>query len=139
MSLAQVRWIASALTQDERGSLSAFDEPELPFPIRRFFYMHRVPQGQERGGHAHRDTQQCVLAIAGRFMMDVSDGKDSATYALDDPDRALYVPSMTWVRRCAWWLRAPNRSHCMSSRATRRSPMRFAIRCPRAPCVSTTR
>ena len=60
--------------------------------------MHRVPQGQERGGHAHRDTQQCVLAIAGRFMMDVSDGKDSATYALDDPDRALYVPSMTWVR-----------------------------------------
>ena len=98
MSLAQVRWIGSALTHDERGSLSAFDEPELPFSMRRFFYMHRVPDGQERGGHAHRDTQQCVLAIAGRFSMDVSDGEDSATFVLDDPDRALYVPAMTWVR-----------------------------------------
>jgi hypothetical protein len=98
MSLAQVRWIASALTHDERGSLSAFDDPELPFPIRRFFYMHRVPLGQERGGHAHRDTQQCVVAVAGRFMMDVADGDHTATYVLDDPDRALYVPSMTWVR-----------------------------------------
>ena len=102
MSLAQVRWIASALTHDERGRLSAFDEPELPFGIRRFFYMHRVPQGQERGGHAHRDTQQCVIAIAGRFMMDVSDGNGSTTFTLDDPDRALYVPAMTWVRLYAF-------------------------------------
>ena len=98
MSLAQVRWIASDHTSDERGSLSVLEESALPFPIRRIFYMHRVPDGHERGGHAHRDTQQCVMAIAGRFVMDLSDGDRTETYVMDDPDRMLYMPAMTWVR-----------------------------------------
>ena len=98
MSLADVRWIESELTHDDRGSLSALEESALPFPIKRIFYMHRVPQGHERGGHAHRGTQQWVIAIAGRFTIDVSDGDRMATYVLDDPNRGLYLPAMTWVR-----------------------------------------
>lgn len=98
MSLADVHWIESKHTDDDRGTLSALEEAALPFHIRRIFYMHRVPAGQERGGHAHQDTQQCVIAITGRFLMDVSDGGRAQTYVMDDPNRGLYLPAMTWVR-----------------------------------------
>jgi dTDP-4-dehydrorhamnose 3,5-epimerase-like enzyme len=98
MSLADVHWIESDHTYDDRGSLSALEESALPFPIKRIFYMHHVPQGHERGGHAHRDTQQCVIAIAGRFSIEVSDGDRTQTHVLDDPNRGLYLPAMTWVR-----------------------------------------
>ena len=54
--------------------------------------MHRVPQGGERGAHAHRYTQQCLIAVAGAFTVDLSDGAATATYVLDDPNRALYLP-----------------------------------------------
>ena len=59
--------------------------------------MHRVPQGGERGAHAHRYTQQCLIAVAGAFTVDLSDGAATATYVLDDPNRALYLPVMTWA------------------------------------------
>ena len=59
--------------------------------------MHGVPPGSERGAHAHRHTQQCLIAVAGTFTVDVSDGTASATYVLDDPNRALYLPVMTWA------------------------------------------
>jgi hypothetical protein len=98
MNLADIRWFEIAHTHDERGSLSAIEESALPFSIKRIFYMHRVPDGHERGGHAHQGTQQCAIAIAGRFTMDVSDGERTATYVLDDPNRGLYLPAMTWVR-----------------------------------------
>ena len=59
--------------------------------------MHRVPPGGERGAHAHRYTQQCLIAVAGAFTVDLSDGASTATYVLDDPNRALYLPVMTWA------------------------------------------
>ena len=57
MSLTDVRWIESDHTDDDRGTLSAIEDSKLLFPIKRIFYMHRVPSGQERGGHAHRFLQ----------------------------------------------------------------------------------
>lgn len=98
MTLADVRWIDFPCHEDERGVLTAVDEGVLPFRIRRFFYMHRVPPGQERGGHAHRYTQQCIVTLAGRVMLDVSDGSRHETYELDDPNRGVYMPEMMWVR-----------------------------------------
>jgi len=98
MGLSAVRWIVSAHSDDDRGTLSVLEEAALPFPIRRIFYMHRIPEGHERGGHAHQDTQQHVLALTGRFAMDVSDGERTQTFVLDDPNRGLYLPAMTWVR-----------------------------------------
>jgi dTDP-4-dehydrorhamnose 3,5-epimerase-like enzyme len=98
MGLAAVRWIESAHTDDDRGTLSVLEEAALPFPIKRIFYMHRIPEGLERGGHAHQNTQQHVIALSGRFVLDVSDGDRTETYVLDDPNRGLYLPAMTWVR-----------------------------------------
>ena len=74
MSLIEARWIDIRHNDDARGTLTALEGDELPFPVRRIFYMHRVPQGGERGAHAHRYTQQCLIAVAGAFTVDLSDG-----------------------------------------------------------------
>lgn len=98
MNLAEIRWIDIEHRDDERGTLTAIEPPALPFDIKRFFYMHRVPSGQERGGHAHRYTQQCAIAVAGSVTIDATHAGQTRTYVLDDPNRGLYLPPMTWVR-----------------------------------------
>ena len=98
MNLAAVRWISIPHAADDRGTLTAIEGSTLPFELKRVFYMHGVPCGCERGAHAHRHTQQVVVAAAGSFRMDVSDGAESRTFVLDDPNRGLYLPAMTWLR-----------------------------------------
>jgi hypothetical protein len=99
MSLAEVRWIDLPSATDERGILTAVEgTKDIPFPISRIFYMHGTPAGIERGGHAHRDTSQVVIPIAGHFRVDVSDGAVSRSFELLDPRKGLFVPPMIWVR-----------------------------------------
>ena len=98
MSLADARWIDLAHNDDERGTLTALEGGAIPFPVRRIFYMHRVPWKRERGSHAHRYTRQCLIPVAGAFAIDAWDAATTATYVLDDPNRGLYLPVMTWVR-----------------------------------------
>jgi hypothetical protein len=97
MSLSEVRWIDLPSVADSRGVLTSIESCiDVPFEIRRLFFMHGV-QG-ERGGHALRLTSQVLLSAAGRFTVDVSDGADSASHTVNDPNRGLYLPPMTWVR-----------------------------------------
>lgn len=98
MNLADVRWMPIPHADDDRGTLTAIEASALPFEIERIFYMHRVPAGGERGAHAHRYTQQIVIAASGSLMIDVSDGTRTDAFALDDPNRGLYLPAMAWVR-----------------------------------------
>ena len=98
MSLADARWIDLAHNDDERGTLTALEGAAIPFPIRRIFYMHRVPWKRERGSHAQRYTRQCLIPVAGAFAIDAWDAATTATYVLDDPNRGLCLPVMTWVR-----------------------------------------
>src|SRR5687768_6687368 len=98
MNLAAVRWMPLPHADDDRGTLTALEASALPFEIKRIFYMHRVPEGRERGAHAHRFTKQIVIAVAGSFLIEVSDGVRTETFTLDDPNRGLFLPEMTWVR-----------------------------------------
>lgn len=97
MSLGEVRWIDLPHALDERGVLTSIEGGiDVPFDIRRLFFMHGIRA--ERGGHAHRFTRQLVLPIAGELSVDLSDGHNSASFRLTDPNRGLYMPPMTWVR-----------------------------------------
>ena len=98
MNLAAVRWMPIPHADDDRGTLTVIEALALPFAIKRIFYMHRVPEGGERGAHAHRYTQQIAVAASGAFRMDVSDGARTETFVLDDPNRGLYLPAMAWTR-----------------------------------------
>jgi len=97
--LSEVRWIAFPNSRDERGVLTAIEGgSNIPFEVRRIFYMYGTPPQIERGGHAHTDSRQVVIAICGRFKLDLSDGTNTRTFELVDPDRGVFMPRMTWAR-----------------------------------------
>jgi hypothetical protein len=94
--LDKVRWIELPAARDERGTLTAIEAAiDIPFEIHRIFYMHHI--SADRGGHAHRDTDQVVIGIAGRHEIEVKDGEKSLTFVLDDPNKGLYLPRMTFT------------------------------------------
>lgn len=93
-----VRIIPFAANVDPRGTLTAIEEPtHVPFPIRRVFLVHDVDPATPRGGHAHRDTDQVILAAHGSLNVRVTDGHTEQTFTLDSPTFGLYVARMLWV------------------------------------------
>lgn len=95
--LDSLRWIDLPSNIDERGVLTSIESRgDTPFTIKRLFYMHHIVT--ERGGHAHRDTDQIVIAIAGKFKIDFSDSIVTKTYYLRDPTKGLYIPRMVFMR-----------------------------------------
>jgi dTDP-4-dehydrorhamnose 3,5-epimerase-like enzyme len=70
-------------------------EDELPINIKRIFYMHRIVK--DRGGHAHTDTDQVIIPMAGGFKMKVSDGVNTVIYEMNDPTLGIYVPRLIFI------------------------------------------
>lgn len=82
-----------------RGSLTVVQsEQDIPFPITRIFYIYGSPKHCERGAHAHRQAEQVFIAVSGSFSLDVTNVHDHRTYTITDPNHAVYVPPMIWVR-----------------------------------------
>lgn len=79
------------------GKLSAVESgAEIPFLIRRVYYIYEVTKESARGFHAHRDLEQVVVCVSGGCDFIVDDGYTRQSFVLDRPDKALYLPSMTW-------------------------------------------
>lgn len=82
---------------DVRGDLCVADGANhIPFPIRRVFYIYDVPDGAERGGHAHLTCRRALIAARGSLSVTLSDGHERRTYELRHPNRALIVPPRLW-------------------------------------------
>jgi len=82
---------------DRRGDLTFIQNgPQLPFKIERLYYLYDVPAAAERGGHAHRNLHQLIIALSGSFEVRLYDGIQSGTYTLNKPYEALYVCPMIW-------------------------------------------
>ena len=77
---------------------SVSNRDELPFDIRRTFYIYDVPGGAERGGHSHCHNQQFIIAISGSFDVTIDDGNDQFTYTLNRPYQGLLVVPGIWNR-----------------------------------------
>lgn len=90
------RLVDLTLARDLRGSLSAVEFGGIPFVPQRFFSVFAVPSSDVRGQHAHRRCEQLLVCLAGSVTCLVDDGKRRATYLLDGPSQALYMPAMTW-------------------------------------------
>jgi dTDP-4-dehydrorhamnose 3,5-epimerase-like enzyme len=96
--LSLVRLLDLNTHADPRGKLTAIEgESDIPFEIRRIFYVYGVSEGAQRAGHAHPDTEQCLVAVSGSLDVEVKDLEETRTFRLDDPGKGLYVPSMLWV------------------------------------------
>ena len=82
---------------DRRGNLSIIEEMKnIPFEIKRTFWIYDVPGGETRGGHAYRETQEFIVALSGSFDVVIDDGKAKKTYSLNRSYYGLYVPKMMW-------------------------------------------
>src|SRR5712691_997873 len=95
--LDQVRWIDLPTRTDARGTLTAIEGSEtIPFEIKRVFYLTDVVA--DRAGHAHRDTDQVVIGLAGRLNVETSDGRETRSFSIDGSHKGLYLPPMVFVR-----------------------------------------
>ena len=93
----KVRIIDLPKIEDPRGNLTVAQEMmEVPFPIARAYWTYDVPAGESRGGHAHKELEQLIIATSGSFDVTVDDGKDSKTYHLNHPYQGLYVGPGIW-------------------------------------------
>lgn len=83
---------------DLRGSLTSLQGGvDLPFEIRRVYYIYDVPPEMTRGGHAHKYGRDIVIALSGSVEMTLDDGVKSTTYTLSAPDRGLLRPPGFWI------------------------------------------
>lgn len=90
-SLADVVWIDLLSHSDDRGTLTSVESAQdIPFEVKRLFYMHHIVA--DRGGHSHFETDQVIIAISGNFKVDIHDGVNKQTFVLDDCTKGLYVP-----------------------------------------------
>jgi len=81
---------------DQRGCLSSLEATkDIPIEIERIFYMHHVTG--DRGGHAHIDTDQVIIAISGIVKIKLFNGIETKEYIMDNCIKGLYVPRLTYT------------------------------------------
>lgn len=82
---------------DERGQLIALEEMiDIPFLIRRVYYMYDTVEGVTRGYHAHKSLQQILVCVHGSCKIRLDDGKEVQVVTLDRPNEGLYVSNVVW-------------------------------------------
>jgi len=82
---------------DLRGNLSFVEEDtQLPFRIRRVYWIYDVPGGEKRGGHAFRETEEMIVALSGSFDVVLNDGEQEHRFSLNRSYYGVYVPKMMW-------------------------------------------
>jgi WxcM-like, C-terminal len=83
--------------QDPRGNLTFVESgTHIPFDLQRVYYLYDVPGGAERGGHAHKDLQQLIIAISGSFDIVLDDGSEKKRFHLNRSYYGLYICPMVW-------------------------------------------
>ena len=82
---------------DKRGNLSFFEnDNQIPFVIKRSYWIYDVPGGEHRGGHAYKTNKEFIVALSGRFDVVLDNGKEKTVYHLSRSYYGLYVPEMYW-------------------------------------------
>lgn len=82
---------------DQRGNLVVAEgRKEIPFDIRRIFYMYGTKEGVVRGQHANRDSQFVLINLQGNVKIKVDDGKNQEIIVLDKPHIGVYMDRLVW-------------------------------------------
>lgn len=83
---------------DPRGNLSLVENRrEIPFDIKRVFWIYDVPGGDNRGGHAHKELFQFIVAANGSFHVNITDGEKKISYFLNHPYIGVLIPPGYWA------------------------------------------
>ena len=79
------------------GSLVPIESDiDIPFEIKRIFYVYGVDNQDDRGKHSHHQTKQVLICLNGSVEVLCDDGRNRKIYVLDEPNKALYIPELIW-------------------------------------------
>ena len=82
---------------DPRGNLTPIEGGvDIPFDIKRVYYLYDVPGGESRGAHAHKELQQLIIAANGSFTIMLDDGRNKKYFTLNRPYQGLYIVPGIW-------------------------------------------
>jgi len=82
---------------DDRGQLVAIEAmKDLPFEVKRVYYIYDTLPGVRRGFHAHMNLQQILLCVGGSCKIHLDNGTDTAEVTLDKPNVGLYISNDMW-------------------------------------------
>ncbi|MET0518435.1 MAG: FdtA/QdtA family cupin domain-containing protein [Burkholderiaceae bacterium] len=97
MSIDRCQILDLPKIHDPRGNLTVVEAGvHIPFDIQRVYDLYDVPGGSERGGHAHKQLHQFIVAMSGSFDVVLDDGKDKKRVHLNRSYNGLYVCPMIW-------------------------------------------
>jgi hypothetical protein len=96
-NIEQCKIVELPKISDPRGNLTFVEGGKhIPFDIKRAYYLYDVPGGAERGGHAHKDLYQLIIAMSGAFDIVLDDGREKKRFHLNRSYFGLYVCPMIW-------------------------------------------
>ena len=88
--------IPKIIDEKGRGKLSVIEKSTIPFEIKRVYYLYDVPSDAFRGGHAHKNLNQFMIALSGSFEVKIDDGSNNKKIMLNKPNKGLLIPSGIW-------------------------------------------
>lgn len=95
--MSLLRFISFPSLGDERGSLIALEsEKDVPFLIKRVYYIFYTKQGVARGFHAHHNLKQVIICVSGKCRVVLDDGQQQQEAWLDTPSKGLIIDSLIW-------------------------------------------
>lgn len=80
-----------------QGNISVVENnKEIPFEVKRVYYLYDIPGGESRGSHAHKELSQLIIAASGSFTVTLDDGEVKRSFVLNRPYQGLYVVPGIW-------------------------------------------
>ena len=95
-SISDVKLISLRTFIEPDGNLVPIENTDIPFDIRRIFYVFSVKDLNDRGRHSPHKTHQVLICLQGRVKVNCDDGRNRKQWILDAPKKALYIPEMIW-------------------------------------------
>ena len=95
-NLDEIELLDIPTINDARGNLAVIEKDILPYPIKRVYYLFDVPSDSFRGGHAHKDQLEFLIALSGSFTVTLDNGQSKKSFLLNKPNKGLLLPTGIW-------------------------------------------
>lgn len=97
MNIYDAKILGLPRIEDPRGNLSIIEQlKQIPFEIKRVYWIYDVPSGMDRGAHAYKENQEFIVALSGSFDVELDDGKSRHIFSLNRSYFGVYVPKGMW-------------------------------------------